>query len=66
MSAFDRIGGRLRVVFEVTTSWKLPLLEASILVCMNLAAMCPFGHELLIPLVRPVFLKIIEDARLSK
>lgn len=69
LKAFDRIADRFKTIFETLhhgLTWEhMPLLEAAILLCVNIAATCPCGHDLLIPLVQPVCLQIINNPRAS-
>jgi len=63
--SFDRIARRFKHIFE-TLEWNnLELLEATVLLCVNMASMCPSSHQLIVPLVQPVCLRIIEDLRAS-
>lgn len=69
LKAFDRIAERFKAIFEELNhglAWEhMPLLEAAILLCVNIAATCPSGHDRLIPLVQPVCLQIINNPRAS-
>jgi hypothetical protein len=66
LQAFDRIASRFACVLK-QLSWEfMPLLEAAILLCVNIAATCPSGHPRLIPLVRHVCLQIIKNPRASQ
>lgn len=63
LQAFGRIANCFRRIFD-TVAWEyLPLLEAAVLLCVNIAAMCPAGHATLIPLVRPVCVRIIRNPK---
>lgn len=65
LQAFDKVASRFATLFQ-HLSWEyMPLLEAAVLFCVNVAAMRPSCHPRLLPLVRPVCLQIIRTARAS-
>mmetsp|Transcript_53102 Transcript_53102/g.170101 ORF Transcript_53102/g.170101 Transcript_53102/m.170101 type:complete len:497 (-) Transcript_53102:11-1501(-) len=67
LKVFDRIAACFRKhVFEALDWDHLPLLESAVLLCTNIAAVCPAGHRLLVPLVQPVCLLIIKSPRASE
>lgn len=56
LQAFDKVASRFASVLQ-HLSWEyMLLLEAAVLFCVNIAAMCPSAHPRLLPLVRPVCL----------
>lgn len=65
LDVFDRIAACFKHIFEGLLGQDLPLLEAAVLLCVNIAASCPSGHCRLIPLVRPVCLQIIRNPSVS-
>lgn len=66
LNVFDRMFNRFVSVLSPLNWEHMSLLEAAILLCVNIAATCPSGHPRLIPLVRPVCLQIIQNARASQ
>lgn len=65
LEVFDRIAACFKHIFEDLTWQHLQLLDAAILLCVNVAAICPSGHPRLVPLVRPVCLQIISNPSVS-
>eukprot|EP00928_Gymnodinium_smaydae_P073215 TRINITY_DN56451_c0_g1_i1.p1 TRINITY_DN56451_c0_g1~~TRINITY_DN56451_c0_g1_i1.p1 ORF type:complete len:479 (+),score=95.77 TRINITY_DN56451_c0_g1_i1:69-1439(+) len=63
LRVFERIAACFKHVFEPLTWDSLALLEAAVLLCVNIAAMCPDGHRLLVPLVQQVCVQIIRSPR---
>lgn len=66
LQVFDRIASRFACVLNALSWEHMSLLEAAILLCVNIAATCPSGHQRLIPLVKPVCLQIIKNPRASQ
>jgi len=66
LQVFDRVSSRFACTLK-TLSWEyMSLLEAAIVLCVNIAATCRSGHPKLVPLVRHVCIQIIENPRASK
>eukprot|EP00927_Polykrikos_kofoidii_P039895 TRINITY_DN34188_c0_g1_i1.p1 TRINITY_DN34188_c0_g1~~TRINITY_DN34188_c0_g1_i1.p1 ORF type:complete len:482 (-),score=64.44 TRINITY_DN34188_c0_g1_i1:73-1443(-) len=57
---FDPVARRFKTVLETLQWERSALLEAVILLCLNMSAMCPSWHLHILPLVQPVCLHIIE------
>lgn len=59
---FDRVVSRFDHIFS-SLPWgylgNLPLLDAVVLLCSNVAAMCPSTHTLLLDVVQPVCVRIV-------
>ncbi|CAJ1404794.1 unnamed protein product [Effrenium voratum] len=71
LKVFDRIADRFqhlfssssdRVTLMISEDW---LLQAAILLCVNIAATCPAGHMKLVRLVQPVCLKILQSPQVG-
>mmetsp|Transcript_33070 Transcript_33070/g.77358 ORF Transcript_33070/g.77358 Transcript_33070/m.77358 type:complete len:495 (+) Transcript_33070:88-1572(+) len=65
LKVFHKIIACFQRVFDALTWDNLRLLEATVLLCLNIAAMCPSGHQLIVPLVQPVCLRIINNPSAS-
>mmetsp|Transcript_54303 Transcript_54303/g.117495 ORF Transcript_54303/g.117495 Transcript_54303/m.117495 type:complete len:458 (+) Transcript_54303:44-1417(+) len=65
LKVFDRIVNCLEHIFEDMALQHLLLLDAAILLCVNIAATCPAGHVRLVPLVWPVCVQIIKHPTAS-
>lgn len=65
LKVFSRIADRFQHIFGAHAWDHLPLLDAAILLCVNIAATCPSGHARLVPLVQPVCLQILRNSRVS-
>ena len=68
LEQFPRLAGRFGGALDPETTprreWeRAALLEAAVVLCMNLAAMRPDGHQLLIPLIEPVCLAVLRSDR---
>jgi len=67
LQVFDRIAARFKKQVFETLDWDdLPLLESAVRLCTNIAASGTSGHQLLIPLVQPICLRIIKSPRASE
>lgn len=71
LKVFDRIADRFQLLFAsssdkvslmISEDW---LLQAAILLCVNIAATCPAGHMKLVRLVQPVCLKILQSPQVG-
>jgi len=65
LQVFDRVSRRFENIFEDLSWHSLPLLEAAILLSVNLSASGPAGHQHLVPLVKPVCLQILKKTEVS-
>merc|ERR1719408_881334 len=67
LQAFDRIASRFADILNTTLNQQyVPLLEAAILLCVNIASGCPSCHTRLMPLVRHVCLQTIKTPKASR
>jgi len=65
LDVFPRLERCFRYIFADHCLEHLLVLDAALLLCANIAATCPSGHSQLVPLVRPICLKIIKSPTVS-